>query len=84
MTETDWQLQEAKARFSELVKSAQREGPQHITVHGKPAAVVLSRADYDRLTKEKPSFVEFLKSSPLKGAAAKITRDRSVTRDLSL
>ena len=54
MTETDWQLQEAKARLSELVKSAQHKGPQQITVHGKPAAVVLSRGDYDRLTNEKP------------------------------
>ena len=39
---SSWQLQEAKARLSELVKSAEHEGPQEITVHGRPAAVVLS------------------------------------------
>jgi len=84
MPETDWQLQEAKARLSELVKSAQQDGPQQITVHGRPAAVVLSRADYDRLTKEKPSFVEFMKKSPLKGTTVKISRDKSITREVSL
>jgi hypothetical protein len=45
---------------------------------------VLSRADYDRLTKEKPSFVEFMKKSPLKGTTVKISRDKSITRDVSL
>jgi antitoxin Phd len=38
-----WQLQEAKARFSELVRLAQTEGPQTVTVHGK-AAVTITRA----------------------------------------
>ncbi|MYL02036.1 MAG: type II toxin-antitoxin system Phd/YefM family antitoxin, partial [Gammaproteobacteria bacterium] len=41
-----WQVQEAKARFSELVRSAD-SGPQTITVHGRRAAVVLSADDYD-------------------------------------
>lgn len=84
MTKTDWQLQEAKARLSELVKSAQREGPQQITVHGKPTAVVLSRADYERLVTNKPSFEEFLKNSPLKGMSVKIVRAKSLTRDVKL
>jgi prevent-host-death family protein len=39
-----WQMQEAKARLSELVKLAESEGPQDITVHGKSVAVVVSRA----------------------------------------
>jgi antitoxin Phd len=37
-----WQLQEAKARFSELVKRAREDGPQHVSVRGAPAVVVLS------------------------------------------
>jgi len=40
-----WKMRDAKSRLSELLKSAQREGPQIITVHGKPTAVVLSRID---------------------------------------
>jgi len=84
MVENNWQLQEAKARLSELVKSAQREGPQQITVHGIPAAVVLSRSDYERLTANKPSFVKFLRDSPFKGFTLKIARDKSSTRDIKL
>ena len=60
-----WQLQEAKARLSELVRSSEKEGPQEITVHGRAAAVVLSRAQYERLLANKPSFVDFIRKSPL-------------------
>ncbi|MCC7413400.1 MAG: type II toxin-antitoxin system Phd/YefM family antitoxin, partial [Gammaproteobacteria bacterium] len=45
-----WQLQEAKARSSELVKRAANQGPQEITLRGRPVAVVLSREDFERLT----------------------------------
>lgn len=48
---SSWQLQDAKARLSEVVKKAGEEGPQHITLHGEPAAVVLSEAEYRRLRK---------------------------------
>jgi len=41
-----WKLQDAKARFSELVRKAQTEGPQHVTVHGKEAVVVVSASEY--------------------------------------
>jgi prevent-host-death family protein len=44
-----WKLQDAKARFSELVRRAQSEGPQRVTTHGKDAVVVLSTADYAKL-----------------------------------
>ena len=46
-----WQIQTAKARFSELVKQAAEDGPQEITLHGKPVAVVLSREAFERLNK---------------------------------
>jgi antitoxin Phd len=79
-----WQLQEAKARFSELVKSAATEGPQEITVRGEPAAVVLSADDFARLTREKPGFVEFMRKSPLRGVDLEIARDRSPAREVAL
>lgn len=84
MASTEWQLQEAKARFSELVKSAQRDGPQQITVHGRPAAIVLSCDDYARLVARKPTFVELIANSPLKGTALTIRRDKSPARDARL
>ena len=45
----NWQLQEAKNKFSQVVREAQEHGPQIITVHGKEAAVVLSAEEYSTL-----------------------------------
>jgi prevent-host-death family protein len=78
-----WQLQEAKAKLSELVKRAESEGPQEITVHGEPKAVVLSKAEFDRLNraKEQPAnFVEFARQSPLYGLDIPIERDDAPER----
>ena len=44
-----WKLQDAKARFSEVVRRAQSEGPQRVTVHGKDAAVVVSAESYAKV-----------------------------------
>jgi len=81
-----WQLQEAKMRFSELVKQAVNLGPQQITVRGKTTAVLISKEEYDRLVKPKNSFVDFLRKSPLVGLDIehKIKRDKSKTRDIDL
>ncbi len=81
---TRWQLQDAKARLSEVVKSSQERGPQEITVRGKSAAVVLSRADYDRLRCRKPSFLDFIRRSPLVRVDLDLERDRSPARDIPL
>ena len=79
-----WQLQEAKGKFSEVVKNAQSKGPQNITVHGEPVAVLISRRDYLKLIHPKPCFVEFLRSSPLVGSDLKITREQTATRKFKL
>lgn len=44
-----WALQDAKAKFSEVVKRAQTEGPQHVTVRGEPAVVVIAESELQRL-----------------------------------
>jgi prevent-host-death family protein len=56
----DWQLQDAKNRFSEVVKRARDDGPQTVTVHGKPAAVIVSASDWERLTTPQMPFTAFL------------------------
>lgn len=78
----NWQLQDAKARLSELVKKAVQEGPQHITLHGEPAAVVLSEAEYRRLRKRPVRFIDFIRSSPLRVVDLDLGRDRSASRDV--
>ena len=55
-----WPLQDAKARFSELVRRAVEEGPQHVSVRGDPAVVVLSEQDYRQLTATRPSIVDHI------------------------
>jgi prevent-host-death family protein len=44
-----WRLQDAKARFSELVRLVRSEGPQHVTVHGRDSVVVISAEEFRRL-----------------------------------
>ena len=53
-----WRLQDAKAQFSALVDSALRGVPQHVTRSGKPAVVVLSEQDFERLQRSAASQVE--------------------------
>lgn len=79
-----WQLQDAKARLSELIKSANDQGPQQVTVRGKPTAVILSVEAYEAMRRQRPSFVELMRSSPLVGADMVIERSESLTRDISL
>ncbi|MEJ0045846.1 MAG: type II toxin-antitoxin system Phd/YefM family antitoxin [Rhodospirillales bacterium] len=62
-----WQLQEAKARFSEVIQRARLEGPQTVTLRGQRAAVVLSAADYDRLSSGEPNFIAALLGGPAWG-----------------
>jgi prevent-host-death family protein len=59
-----WQLQEAKAKFSELVQKALDEGPQTVTRHGKDAVVVLSVHEYRQLCERKPSLKDVLMAGP--------------------
>ena len=49
-----WKLQDAKARFSELVRRARLEGPQRVTIHGKDAVVVVATNEYDKPAAGKP------------------------------
>lgn len=44
-----WQLQDAKARFSELIETSLREGPQVVTRRGVETAVVLPIEEWRRL-----------------------------------
>lgn len=80
-----WQMQTAKARFSDVVRSAKSDGPQDITIHGKSVAVVLSRELFDRLSGNAQSLVQFMQASPLYGMDDVVfERDKSVAREVNL
>lgn len=79
-----WQMQTAKARFSELVKHATQEGPQDITLHGRSVAVVVSRELFDRLSGNEQSLVDFMRASPLHGREdIQLDRNRSLPREIT-
>jgi prevent-host-death family protein len=61
-----WLLQDAKARFSELVRRVRSEGAQHVTVHGRDAVVVLSAEEFHRLkgNRSGADLIEALQASP--------------------
>jgi len=84
MTDTIWQLQEAKNRFSEVINKAIKEGPQIVTRHGEEVVVILSKAEYNQLKKSQTSLVEFFRQSPLVGIDLDLERDTSLPRDINL
>lgn len=70
-------MTDAKAQLGALVERANREGPQGITVRGKPVAVLLSATDYARLTRRDKSLAAFMAASPLAGLDLDLSRDGS-------
>ena len=79
-----WQLQDAKNRFSEVVQKAVEQGPQIITRRGIKTAVIMSVEEYQRLTKPKTDIVDFFRKSPLKGIEIDLTRDKDAGREIDL
>lgn len=79
-----WKLEDAKARFSEVVRLARSEGPQRVSVRGRDAVVVMSVEELERLMPSKPRapLVAFLEGLRLDGLA--LERDADVGRDIDL
>ena len=70
-----WQLQRAKAELSRLIDTSTAKGPQTVTRHGRPAAVVMSAADYQRLASRRRDFKAFLRRAPLHQLGIERSRD---------
>lgn len=66
VTAGQWQLQEAKQHFSELIRAVLTDGPQIVTRHGQQVAVVLDIVDYRRMIGVElvDDFKSFLASAP--------------------
>jgi antitoxin Phd len=85
--EQTWQVQTAKARFSEVFRLARTEGPQRITRQGKEGVVMISEEQYGRLvakSRQSKSLVRFFRDSPLAGTNLALERQRDAGRDLEL
>jgi antitoxin Phd len=82
-----WQLQTAKAKFSEVFRLARSQGPQWVTRSGKEAVVVLASEEFERLTrrtKQSGSLVEFFANSPLAGLELNLDREPDFGRPVDL
>lgn len=79
-----WKLEDAKARFSEVVRRAQSEGPQRVTVRGQPAVVVIDAAELERLAPSpgRLPLVQFLEGLDLDDLD--LTREPDRGRDIEL
>jgi prevent-host-death family protein len=83
--DTGWKLQDAKARFSELARRAQTEGPQRVTVRGHDAVVVIAADQLDRLmppTSDALPFIAFMEGLSVDGLD--LSRDQDFGRDVAL
>ena len=81
-----WLLQDAKARFSELVRRVRSEGPQHVTVHGRDEVVVVSAEEFRRLKGERSgeTLIAAMQASPYRDIDIESKRDRMPVREVDL
>jgi prevent-host-death family protein len=79
-----WPLAEAKARFSEMIDRALRDGPQTITRKGKQAVVVVSAEEWRRKTRRTGNLAEFFAASPLGSSGLKVKRTKDGPRAVEL
>jgi prevent-host-death family protein len=81
-----WLLQDAKARFSELVRRVRSEGPQHVTVHGRDEVVVVSAEEFRRLKGERSgdALIAAMQASPHRDIDIEPKRDRMPVRGVDL
>jgi antitoxin Phd len=80
-----WKLQDAKARFSELVRRARTEGPQCVTVRGQDAVVVIAADELERLlppNSDAVPFVTFMEGLNVDGLD--LTHERNLGRETAL
>src|SRR5215468_3130565 len=82
-----WQLQTAKAKFSEVFRLARTKGPQRITRQGKEGVVMISDEDYEKLigkSHQPKDLWQFFRESPLVGLELEFERDKDTGRDIEL
>lgn len=81
-----WVLQDAKARFSELVRKVRSEGPQHVTVHGRDEVVVIAAEEFRRLQGNVTgkALIEAMQASPHRDTEIESKRGTMPVRDVSL
>lgn len=83
-TKKVWQLQEAKARFSELVKEVEQGGYQTITKNGHAVVMIISKEEFEKLQKPQNTLLDFFREAPLPEVDLDIDRNNDLGRDIDL
>lgn len=81
-----WRLQDAKARFSELVRRVHTDGPQHVTLHGRDAVVVVDAEEFRRMQGQRTGqiLIDALQASPYRDLEIAPSRIAMPVRDVVL
>jgi prevent-host-death family protein len=79
-----WTVAEAKAKFSEVIDRALKEGPQTMTRNGRTAAVIVGADEWQRKSTRVGNLAEFFATSPLPGSGLKVRRVRWRPRKIRL
>ena len=79
-----WSVAKAKAQFSDVIAEAEARGPQTITRHGKPAAVVVSAKEWQARARRQGTLADFFASSPLAGSGLEMPRGEGRPRKIVL
>ena len=77
-----WPLQDAKNQFSQVIELARTRGPQTVTRHGQPVAVIVAADEFKRMARPGESVVEFF--APLRRSGIRLQRRRDLPRKLTL
>ena len=81
-----WLLQDAKTRFSELVRRVRSEGPQHVTIHGRDEVVVIAVEEFRRLKGDRTGqdLIDAIQASPFRDIESTVPRAVMPVRDVAL
>ena len=82
--QSSWQLQDAKSRFSKVVKMAEEGKPQLVTRNGIPTVYIVEASAYNRLIEKSASRKDILRKSPCVEIELKLDRQRDEGREVTL
>lgn len=79
-----WQLQEAKAQFSELINEVEKDGYHTITRNGHVVAMVVSKSEFEKMEMSENTLLDFFRGAPLSEFDLDLERDKDTVRDVEL
>jgi prevent-host-death family protein len=84
MKTDEWTVAEAKAKLSEVIEHARKQGPQTITRRGRRTVVVVDAEEWERKTRRSGTLADFFAASPLRGSRLKVHRSKDRLRPAGL